>query len=245
MFKIPEDVAKVGSEVTDDRGRKWLRRSSIVPVNRTKMKKAKVIEDSEIMDSDGEIYANNMALAEPPEVVIPEVKKAGTVAPVEMLEGFKTSKTKESLMKSETIPQTYKTNVIEDDPMFYETSNRIIRELESNKEIKDKTYDAAVREVVSRHKEDSKAYNSKEGQSMIQALIKKNIELRSKYADNGFYQEQYEELQKAWRETGTDVAQSLNMRKQLYGDSLEGKLINKASDKTAQMKLAIRIFTEE
>lgn len=193
---------------------------------KVKAPKVKTIsEDTDLISSDDDLMSNNMAMeaeiepmdsAEPVTTDLPEI---------EMMDGYKTSATKKSLLKAPNIPQAYKGNVIESDPMLYETSQRIARELEANQEIETKTYDVATKEVLANHKADPKLYQSKEGQAMVQALIKKNIALREQYKDNGFYQSQYEDLQKVWRETGTDLGQSLNMRKQLYGDTVEGKLI--------------------
>lgn len=182
-------------------------------------------EDTDLISSDDDLMVNNMAM----EAEIEPMESAELVTTdlpeIEMMDGYKTSATKKSLLKTENIPQAYKDNAVEPDPMLYETSQRIAREIEANQEIETKTYDVVTKEVLANHKADPKLYQSKEGQAMVQSLIKKNIDLRKQYKDNGFYQEQYEELQKVWRETGTDLGQSLNMRKQLYGDTVEGKII--------------------
>ena len=181
--------------------------------------------DTDLISSDDDLMSNNMAMEAEIEPMDSAEPVATDLPEIDMMEGYKTSAAKKSLLKAPNIPQAYKDNVIESDPMFYETSQRIARELEANQEIETKTYDVATKEVFTNHKADPKLYQSKEGQAMIQALIKKNIALREQYKDNGFYQSQYEDLQKVWRETGTDLGQSLNMRKQLYGDTIEGKLI--------------------
>ena len=182
-------------------------------------------EDTDLISPDDDLMVNNMAMEAEIEPMDSTEPVTTDLPEVEMMDGYKTSATKKSLLKAPNIPQAYKDNVVEVDPMLYETSQRIARELEANQEIETKTYDVATKEVLANHKADPKLYQSKEGQAMIQALIKKNIALREQYKDNGFYQSQYEDLQKVWRETGTDLGQSLNMRKQLYGDTVEGKLI--------------------
>lgn len=188
-------------------------------------KKVEVAEDTEIMTSD-DIESNDMAIqAEALPIEQATREEIDFIPEVEQMEGYKTSKTKESLLKTPNVPEAYKQNVITDDPMMYKESNRKARMFEANEAIDTKTYDVVVNEVLETHKADPKAYTAKEGQATIQALMNKNFELRKQFKDNGFYQEQYEKLQKVWRETGTEAGQALNMRKEFYGDSVEGKIL--------------------
>lgn len=184
-----------------------------------------VAEDADLISSDDDLMVNNMAMEAEIEPMDSSEPVTTDLPEIEMMEGYKTSATKKSLLKSPNVPEAYKQNVITDDPMMYKESNRKARMFEANEAIDTKTYDVAVNEVLETHKADPKAYTAKEGQATIQALMNKNFELRKQFKDNGFYQEQYEKLQKVWRETGTEEGQALNMRKEFYGDSVEGKIL--------------------
>lgn len=181
--------------------------------------------DADLTSSDDDLMVNNMAMEAEIEPMDSSEPVTTDLPEIEMMEGYKTSATKKSLLKSPNVPEAYKQNVITDDPMMYKESNRKARMFEANEAIDTKTYDVAVNEVLETHKADPKAYTAKEGQATIQALMNKNFELRKQFKDNGFYQEQYEKLQKVWRETGTEEGQALNMRKEFYGDSVEGKIL--------------------